>query len=633
MALFGVGIPLASTTEAGGQAMTLERPALLWGESKRPEGTTRYWDPEKPVEMGATMVSVYYRPLTPEGERRGRVGMIPPRLLAHTLSAASAELERSHAAGVKVIGYADCIMFNPQLLEEEGIDAESLYALDPEGNPVGNTIWDPSGIFVSCINNPGWLDLQKRVTRITAEAGFDGLMLDAYPLALQPGYQCHCPYCVEGWKRQSEKVFGGTQAMPGDEKGVLDLSRRVDREYLVWRLESYVDFVKAIDDDVLNSHPDFRLVMNHAADTLDFAYQAIHGAFRYPSTECNHVRLGEQPALYMFRFSEALMSEPMLTVVNSPAQIEPGFRYRVLMAEACAGGASVYAVSAMGDGDSPGIAKQWYDFMGANDGWLSGFESAAEVGLLYSWADHAFVQQERYGPAFSLGQGKQYYRRAAEYLGRHQIPYDCVVMDRGLERGSLARYRTLVCPNVRLVSDADASVLKEFVSGGGNLVIIGEWGTLREAGGEIQPRGTGLFPPSRDHPGGAGEKGKTEGGSIDRFPLRVISGGGELQDLPEPLEECRVRIAPGENMTATVRRNEDRIAIHLVRMGDSEVSNSETIELDYSLPPEVTIRSATAVTPELSGSSLSFSWRAKENKFHAEISGMKTYVLLGLLLE
>ncbi len=599
LALLAAISVLIGSPKAEAQTLTLERPVLDWSHWQRPDGSWAYWSPDALAKHHATLASVCYRPLDENGKRITAVGMMPPKLLAKVLANAKPELKRSHELGVKMIGYCDAVMFSREILEAEGIAFDEIAAYRPDGKPGGNTYYEPSGVNCGCIRKPRWIELQKTVTRMTAEAGFDGLMFDAYPLAFEPYNQCHCSVCKKEWKSYSASVLGEAVQIPGDDKGTLDFARQADREYFKWRLQSYVDFVKAIEKDIHADYPDFRIVMNHNVDTLDFGYQAIHGAFEVPSSEINHLKVGEASSIYMFRFCKALMEEPCLIVINAGVQIEPVIRYRILMAEALAGGGAIYAA---GYREPSNVTRHYHPFMMKHEDWLAEFESVAETAILYSWEDHAFAQTQHFGPTFSLGQGKNYYRKAGEFLERHQITYDCVVVDKGLTAKALEGYRNIVVPNIQRIADDDVAALKAYVRRGGHLVVLG---TL--AGRDDEH--------ARIHP----------------LPISMLEDASSDPPLPESLEACRVQVTPAKNLVVTVRRKGDRIALHVIRRGDFDPDPSRTIRLQFPLPEGARLATASADSPH--PDPLQFDWRVVDGELQAELKGMDVYALVALKLK
>jgi hypothetical protein len=311
------------------------------------------------------------------------------------------------------------------------------------------------------------------------------------------------------------------------------------------------------------------------------------------------MKVGEASSIYMYRFCEALMDEPCLVVINGAAQIEPVFRYRILMAEALAGGGAVYAADY---GEPSEVTRRYHPFMRKHENWLVGFDSVAETGVLYSWEDHAFAQTEHYGPAFGLGQGKNYYRKAGEFLERHQIPYDCVVVDKGLSSKAMGDYENIVVPNIQRISIAGLAALKTYAATGGNLVILGSLAGFDE-----------------DHP------------NIHRLPISTLEDPAGDHALPDALAACSIQVTPSRNLVTTVRRKADRLALHLIRRGDFDPDPSQTIQLRFPLPKGTRLASASAVSPQTEP--LQFDWRVEDGELRAELKGMEVYALLALELE
>jgi hypothetical protein len=122
------------------------------------------------------------------------------------------------------------------------------------------------------------------------------------------------------------------------------------------------------------------------------------------------------------------------------------------------------------------------DFRTLLFGWIAeheadvyGFESAAEVGLLYSPRNRDLVDTvsgEPYDVADSIHFAA--YRGAASELYKAHIPVD-VVLDTDTER--FAHYRVLIAPKLDLMSDATAAALCSFQ---GKLITIGANGNYDE---------------------------------------------------------------------------------------------------------------------------------------------------------
>lgn len=595
---------LAAKPAASG---SIEIPTLQWGDSKRADGTTRHWNPEPLVALRATLVCVAYRPYDDTGERWHAVGMTPPKLLARTLLNTKPELDECRKHGIRVIGYADTIMFHPDMLEAENIAVDDLYAIDRKGERVINTMWDKSGAGVSCVRNPRWVALQRQVARVTAEAGFDGLQFDVYPYAIEPGYLCCCSYCKDAWSRYSKAMFGTSQPMPGLDFGKLDFRKPVDRAFKTWRLQSFVDFVKSVETNVRRSHPSFIIIMNHGGGTPDFTYEAVNGALRYPSTELWHLKLGDDSSLYLYSSTEAANGAKMIGLINFAEQMKPDYRYRVALAEAYAGGGTFYAVTGKReDGGAPRISHDYCDFFRQHQDWLDGTRSDAGVAVLYSWRDQAFMQGDPVAEAkVEFDPKRDRFQRASAVLAKMGVPHDCLIVEKGLRE--LSRYRVIVAPDLSLVTDKEADLLEKYVRGGGRLLVIGEIGTVTDSGHEFRKR----------------EK-----------PLAAKWGIASVADLTEEdFLRSQLSIKSATPIECTVRAKDRMRAVHLIRLGPTDTLQDRAVTVDYQPPKGYRAKEVSAWSPDFPAADMSFSWENVGDRLHVKINRMDTYALLGVTLE
>ncbi len=606
---------LAAGRPAGADSM--EIPTLQWGDSKRADGTTRHWNPEPLIDLRATLVCVAYRPLTESGERWHAVGMTGPKLLAKTLLNTKPELDTSHKHKIKVIGYADAIMFHPDMLEPEGIAADDLYAIDRKGARVINTMWDKAGAGVSCVRNPKWVKLQKQVARVTADAGFDGLQFDVYPYAIDPGYLCCCRYCNSAWSTYSKSLFGEPQPMPGLDSGKLDFKRPVDRAFKTWRLQNFVDFVKAIEADVRKAHPGFIIIMNHGGGTPDFTYEALHGALGYPSTELWHLKLGDDSSLYLYSSCEAANGAKMIGLINYAEQMKPDYRYRVALAEAWSGGGTFYAVT------GNDISKAYCDFFRSHWEWYDGAKSEAEVAVLYSWRDQAFMQGDLVAESkVEFDPKRDHYQRAASVLAKMGVPADCLIVERGLS-SRLSRYKIVVVPELSLVDDEDAVAIEKYVREGGKLLIIGEMGDCFSSGQEIINRETSLSALW------AGDQ--TMGKGVIAF---APSTSDEFRSACEAVGlVSQLKIESASHIESAIRGKGDRRSIHLIRFGDVDALKDRAVSVEYEIPRGYRADEVSVWSPDFPSAEMSFSTESIGGRLRVKISRIDNYALVGIVLK
>jgi hypothetical protein len=607
--------------------LTYERPSLFWSASKRPDGSTRFWDPAVVQKVNSNLVCVIYYALDEKGHDLG-LGNPTPRILAKTLLNAKPELEESHRHGIKVIGYQDTIQFRPSTFKSEGIDPETLYARDIDGKKVPCDQF-VVGNFVSCINNPKWIDLQKQVTLVTAEAGLDALQFDLHPYAVAPRYHCHCEHCQREWESYTKDKFGAARPMPGTK---LDKNDPLHRTFLEWRMQCMARFLKTVEAYVHRSHPDFVVFQNNCVDGSDYPYLALNDAIDFPSTELWHLALGDESSLYMYRLTEALNGGKALGLINSSPQVDPIYRYRAAIAESYAGGSAML----VGGGPSD-VPRQYLKFVEEHEKWLADSHSDASVGILFSWRDQVFVQSNDISAPFLVAWKQNSFRRAAALLARRGVPYDFVAIEKGLVADQLARYKVLVAPEITLLDDSDAAALKQYVSSGGHLLCIGNLGASKSVRDDYIKRPKQLLTDwTGNEPDSSYWQESVDAGSIAFVPS-AITGDSEQKMTPtadfnraaQDLGlESQLKLKCSATVEATIREKQPERFIHLVRLGPTDESPGVSASIDFSLPHDAHISSVEAASPN-SSTDLSVTWaQTSPDILHIDLKNLEQYAII-----
>ena len=141
---------------------------------------------------------------------------------------------------------------------------------------------------------------------------------------------------------------------------------------------------------------------------------------------------------------------------------------------------------------------EFFSWLASVEPYLRNVEPVADVAMVYS---------QQTGRSYGRGRGGE--RVEAPILGFYQgmvesrIPFE-MVHDRLLDEEHLARFRTLVLPNVAALSDAQCEQLRAFVARGGGLVaswetsLYDERGTRRDDFGLADLFGASAAGPSRE---------------------------------------------------------------------------------------------------------------------------------------
>ncbi len=456
---------LCLTAQANASETNLYLPVLQWEGYVRGDGNRGYWNVQKMVNYNENLASVYYRPLV-NNAYQGVSWAIPMPLLTNVMDNCQPELGAAHSNGIKIIGYADTVQFSPTIFTQHGIASEPYYALNSLGATVPYGVYD-GGNYLACITRPQWVEFQKAVVNYTASRGFDGLMFDLYPYASPLGYSCHCSDCASSWSNRSSSVFGSPQSMPGS---TLDFTRPVDRVYYQWRLDLLNTFMKAVETNVWASSPEFMLLQNANADFPDYVYCAINGGLKLPNSEISQLSLGSESSLYLYRMAEAASGNKLFAIMNSPSQWAPLFRYKCGLAESYAAGGNLMACS---DSSVDAATGTFLGSIKSRESWYLGSVSGAKVGILYSWRDHVYLQLGGLTTSGVMGWSQNAARRAAAILAHRGIPFDYVIVEKGLSLSALNKYDVIIAPNLAWLDDSDADGLNSFVQQGGGLLSIG----------------------------------------------------------------------------------------------------------------------------------------------------------------
>ena len=495
-------------------------------------------------------------------------------------------------------------------------------------------------------NNPVWREYLKAVIRIQLDAGVDGIQLDEAELpltSLQYG-GCFCKDCMRGFRAylQDLEAAGGRPRQLED----VDLERF---HYGEWLLERGHDFKTNREDaplfwDYLRFQR--RAITRYFAELADYAREYAAGQGREIMVSGNFFNLFDQyyplaPKVDLvitemrnttyrqpdwYRYVAGFAGEkPVLVVENPYGGVVPELverlrdgrgrdRFRMSLYEAAALGAnmSVPYGSWMGSVIEDSfyapheLCVEIQSFLAEHE-WLFSRRTYSEVAVVYSVESNfqRVARRDQFADNRLNLSGDEIvpFWEACRTLSDARQPYDVVFFPDGelrpdaLRPDDLAQYRTLVLPDCRVLTAAQARLLAGFLDGGGRLVVLGTLGA-NLADGErrrlVEHPGTVLAPT------GAG--------------LRVADVPGGPQALVEP----------DADVALTVQRVAEGAAVHLIRYDYDEREDSvpplPRLALELRLPhafPE-----ATAFSP---GGMLRVSVEADGDQHRLELTDVPLY--------
>ena len=202
------------------------------------------------------------------------------------------------------------------------------------------------------------------------------------------------------------------------------------------------------------------------------------------------------------------------------------------------------------------------------------------------------------------------FRRAAALLARQGVPYDFVVIEKGLTAAQLARYKVLVAPEINLLDDADASVLKEYVSSGGHLLCIGNLGASKTVEkSDYVKRSKALLTEWTGKDARHSYLEAPLGSGAIAFVPAAVTGDSEktmtaTADFKRASENTglgsQLKLKCSATVEATIRANKSQRFIHLVRLGPTDEASDVSMSIDYTLPPDAQVSSVEAASTDTS---------------------------------
>ena len=373
-------------------------------------------------------------------------------------------------------------------------------------------------------NNPVWREYLKAVIRIQVDAGVDGIQLDEAELpmgAFQYG-ACFCKDCMKGFRDYLRAL------PPGEAGSALDGVDLDDFHYGEWLLDQGYDFKSRRESTPLfGDYYAFqcRAIKKYFAELADYAREYARSVGREIIVSGNFFNLDpmylaladdvdlvitemrnttyRQPEWY--RYVAAFAGDKDVVVVENPyggvvpeligmlAEGRGHDLFRLSLFEAAALGAnmSVPYGSWMGSviEDSfyapHGLATEIQAFLADNER-LFARRTANEVAVVFSVES----TRELIGKADASDNTTNArdesivvpYRVATTALTGAAVPFDVVIWADGVtaeDRASaeaLARFSTVVLPDVHALTEAQVAALEGYLDGGGTVVVTDRFG-------------------------------------------------------------------------------------------------------------------------------------------------------------
>ncbi|MFJ2581620.1 hypothetical protein [Kitasatospora aureofaciens] len=560
----------------------------------------------------------------------------------------------AHAAGLKVVMYYPSL----EVISPGGENGPSFYKNDQGGAWVQRSLDGKPNVFYGSLVvwlNPGdesvwvspnspWRDYYLNRIKLLAATGVDAIWPDV-------------PIYFDGVLSWCDASTWGVAAFKADTG--LDLPKAADygdpvfRRYVEWRHRNLNQWQLDIAAAARSVNP--AVVIFSETVSMDYRYATsigLDGAYlRQADAGISQVWevdiLGNYDGMRHATASDWICLISMYKYARAASGSRPAWAFSygwqpddasLVLSQVIATGCNPYEVKTpyKNAGVDAAMRTRVYGFVRANQERIFDAASLAQVGVYHSSASRDYVSPTEgnglyvsvtppagvtdwWGggqPAMScasmpwLGE----FRGTVKALVYGHVPFETVTSP-GLTAADLARFKVLLLPNLQAVSDAEAAVLRGFVSAGGTVVITGPNPTgMDELGGRraefalsdvLGLRRADPLPATGQNAYGAGTCWYVQ--SLPGRSYLTTTDQASADQLLTPVRQSAppaVTLAGDRRIFLEARRLGNDTVVHLVNFtnfGDTQADFRTTpanCTLSYALPAGVTVAAVTVATPD-----------------------------------
>jgi hypothetical protein len=477
-------------------ALTHVAPGILWGQaaaivaaepvplwaSKPMRWAQLTLVEDDPAHFDAGFWIEYFKRTRSEGaclSGGGCVAYYPTEIRFHHRSAwlGDRDVLGELVTGCRGLGMSVLVRTDPHATyDDTKVAHPDWIAVDAEGNPRRH--WSSPEMWVTCAYGPYNFEFMTAVHReIMSRYRVDGIFLNRW----DGSGECYCQHCHENFKAAS----GFDLPLTSD---VQDPARQA---YMVWRQKRLEELLDLWNAEIRAINPQASMIPNNGGGALS-PMDGIEMSRRTPMLVADRqARRGLEAPWRMGKtakeYRATMREKPVIGLFG--VGLEEQYRWKDSVTSNAE--MRIWVLDGVANGMRPWFSKfsgtlhdeRWlsgvediYLWTGKNQSYLSDRKSLARVGLVYSqqtaWyygGDHAAANVEDY----ALG----WYQALVE----SRIPFE-MVHDRLLDPVRLASYRTLILPNIAVLSDAQCDQLRAFVKNGGSLIASYETSLYDERG-------------------------------------------------------------------------------------------------------------------------------------------------------
>ncbi len=338
----------------------------------------------------------------------------------------------------------------------------------------------PRKLYQMCINHPTWRQYLLAMTANVAKCGYDGTFVD------EMDCRDYCNYDEAAFRQYVRKRFDAVERRRRyGTSDVESLRLGYPGQGALWHdtqefwAESNAELLTAIRDEGRKYRPDFFVVPNYGP------YSHFDGLNRRITSGKDPARWARASRMIMFEewHRPGQLGENVFIDFRLQYKIAYALRFQAgllsYLAQEAAGIELSMAEAGAGGGgaliqpyyNAPESRRKFGRFFKDRSDLFEGYESNADVGVLFQY------DQLYWG---NVTHSQNIYR-LAEYLSNQHILYDLLPPSEATP-ARLSRYKAVITPSLRYLSDTVLSGLRAYTAAGGTWLDVGKSGQFDEAG-------------------------------------------------------------------------------------------------------------------------------------------------------
>lgn len=393
--------------------------------------------------------------------------------------------EACHSSGIRVIARVDFRGVEEKIFNQ----FPGWFSLDQQRKPKQLTYTRPQ-LYASCYS--GYHRNEHAVAfvkHIISEYKIDGIWHNSI------GVQgiCYCDRCVSAFKKDTGEAIPASDATP----------EKLDH-YMLWKtdmanrhMENMKQSVKSFGADKVYTAEVFSMFEagSRINDGIDLYMARDHFDFlvsvAFLTENSEHIHYADlNYANTIIKFLKSMAPEKEAIILyggNGTSHryiMDPVEDLKVWLWQALSAGGRFWNCSFTGA--HPGATydqrtayhqTETYQFVKSHELELTQQVSVANIGVYYSRATRlSFRNKSEEGDRF-----ESFIKGIEAVLIESHIPHDFIADDQ-VSSSRLSKYKVIILPNVRCLSDREVSILKDYVANGGNMVATYETSLYNENG-------------------------------------------------------------------------------------------------------------------------------------------------------